>query len=76
MMEIGKECREKADILLFIWNSVFNIIEYLVEVVGKINRRDEKQYLNNLLENHKDYQAVIESMKQKMAKREKNYMHQ
>jgi hypothetical protein len=30
MVEIGKECREKADILLFIWNSVFNIIEYLV----------------------------------------------
>jgi hypothetical protein len=44
--------------------------------VGRISRKDEKQYLNNLLENHKDYQAVIESMKQKMARKENNYMHQ
>lgn len=34
-----------------------------------MNLKDEKQYLNNLIENHKDYQAVIENMKQKIAKK-------
>ena len=76
MQEIGRECREKADILLFVWNSVFNIIEYLVEISGRISQKEEKQHLSSIIGNHKDYQSVIEKLKQKMARREQNYQQQ
>jgi hypothetical protein len=74
LVEIGKECKEKADILLFAWNSTFNIIEYLIEVNSKLASKEEKEHLNQLIANHQDYQSVIESLKQKMAKKEKTYL--
>lgn len=41
-----------------------------------MSHQDEKQYLNNLLDNHKNYQEVIENQKGKIAKREKEYVKQ
>lgn len=70
LLEIEKECKEKADILLFIWNSVFNIIDWLFEVVGKLSKQEEKDYLSNLIDNHKSYQNIIENLHAKLAKRE------
>lgn len=40
LIELEKECKEKADILLFIWNSVFNIIDWLFEVIAKLNKQE------------------------------------
>lgn len=74
--QIGKQCKQKGEILLFIWNSVFNIIEYLISLIGELGYNDERQYLNNLLDNHKHYQQVIENQKSKIAKREKEYVKQ
>ena len=42
VIELSKECKEKSDILLFLWNSVFNIVELLVESLGKVGNIKEK----------------------------------
>jgi len=69
LLEIEKECKEKADILLFIWNSVFNIIDWLFEVVGKLSKQEEKDYLSNLIDNHKSYQSIIDNLNTKLTKK-------
>jgi len=69
LLEIEKECKEKADILLFIWNSVFNIIDWLFEVVGKLSKQEEKDYLSNLIDNHKSYQSIIDNLNAKLTKK-------
>jgi hypothetical protein len=48
---------------------VFNIIDWLFEVVGKLSKQEEKDYLSNLIDNHKSYQSIIDNLNARIAKK-------
>ena len=69
MEELGKECREKAEILSYIWNTMFNLLEYIFEGLSSVGKAEESHFLATILENHKAYQQIIENLKERLQRK-------
>lgn len=55
---------------MYIWNTVFNIMDYLLKTISKMNQREEKGYLESMLKNHESYQTMIDNLRVKLNKKE------
>lgn len=76
LVEISKECKEKSEILVYIWNTVFNIVDYLFNTITRMSEKEEKTYLESLLSNHSSYQNIIDNIKAKLNKKEEERKRQ
>ena len=61
--EISKECREKGDILRYIWNSMFAMIEHISERLSAEMRKREERELKENIHQHRTYQKMLENIK-------------
>ena len=57
--ELDKECKEKGEILRFVWNSMLSLIEELWEKQAINYRAQEKHELNLGVHTHVAYQELL-----------------
>jgi uncharacterized coiled-coil protein SlyX len=63
--EMTKECKEKGEILKFIWNSMFAMVEHVAEQLARNIKEKEERELKDSIKQHRNYQEMLENYKKK-----------